>query len=158
MQINTHLQGPPSGTEATRKYVDRAMCQATQTLQAAVFELPVFHGVGPQFSTKKHAIIRDVLDYRNARKLKSTYVDQLPTAVNAETGRLHTHYSQTWTATVDLTTTGHSFAVLVGYEQPLDLPLSNGSVLLVDILSSGELFGFAPQLGPVATFTTPEKR
>ena len=47
----------------------------------------------------KHAIIRDILDYRNARKLKSTYVDQLPQAVNAETGRLHTHYSQTWTAT-----------------------------------------------------------
>lgn len=47
----------------------------------------------------KHEIIRDVLDYRNARKLKSTYVDQLPGAVNPETGRLHTHYSQTWTAT-----------------------------------------------------------
>lgn len=47
----------------------------------------------------KHEIIRDVLDYRNARKLKSTYVDQLPAAVNPETGRLHTHYSQTWTAT-----------------------------------------------------------
>ncbi|MEM6474099.1 MAG: DNA polymerase I, partial [Planctomycetota bacterium] len=47
----------------------------------------------------KHEIIRDVLDYRNARKLKSTYVDQLPSAVNSETGRLHTHYSQTWTAT-----------------------------------------------------------
>ncbi|MCS7470405.1 DNA polymerase I [Stieleria sp. ICT_E10.1] len=47
----------------------------------------------------KHEIVRDVLDYRNARKLKSTYVDQLPAAVNPETGRLHTHYSQTWTAT-----------------------------------------------------------
>ncbi|MEM0925580.1 MAG: DNA polymerase, partial [Planctomycetota bacterium] len=29
----------------------------------------------------------------------STYVDQLPAAVNPATGRLHTHYSQTWTAT-----------------------------------------------------------
>ncbi|KAA5545981.1 DNA polymerase I [Roseiconus nitratireducens] len=47
----------------------------------------------------KHQIVADVLDYRNARKLKSTYVDQLPGAVNPETGRLHTHYSQTWTAT-----------------------------------------------------------
>ena len=43
----------------------------------------------------KHQIVADVLDYRNARKLKSTYVDQLPAAVNPETGRLHTHYSQT---------------------------------------------------------------
>lgn len=47
----------------------------------------------------KHQIISDVLDYRNARKLKSVYVDQLPLAVNPKTGRVHTHYSQTWTAT-----------------------------------------------------------
>ena len=47
----------------------------------------------------KHQIVADVLDYRNARKLKSVYVDQLPSSVNAETGRVHTHYSQTWTAT-----------------------------------------------------------
>ncbi len=47
----------------------------------------------------KHKIIADVLDYRNAVKLKSVYVDQLPTYVNPQTGRLHTHYSQTWTAT-----------------------------------------------------------
>ncbi len=47
----------------------------------------------------KHKIIRDVLDYRNAVKLKSVYVDQLPEHVNPNTGRLHTHYSQSWTAT-----------------------------------------------------------
>jgi len=47
----------------------------------------------------KHQVISDVLDYRNARKLKSVYVDQLPLAVNSETGRVHTHYSQVWTAT-----------------------------------------------------------
>ena len=61
-----------------------------------------------QYSTKesellrlapKHKIVRDVLDFRNASKLKSVYVDQLPNYVNAETGRLHTHYSQAWTAT-----------------------------------------------------------
>ena len=47
----------------------------------------------------RHEIIGDVLDYRNARKLKSTYVDQLPSSVNSETGHVHTHYSQSWTAT-----------------------------------------------------------
>ena len=47
----------------------------------------------------RHEIIRDVLDYRNARKLKSVYVDQLPESVNPKTGRLHTHYSQAWTST-----------------------------------------------------------
>lgn len=47
----------------------------------------------------KHEIVADVLDYRNAVKLKSVYVDQLPDAVNPATQKLHTHYSQTWTAT-----------------------------------------------------------
>lgn len=47
----------------------------------------------------RHAIVGDVLEYRNARKLKSVYVDQLPAAVNPATGRIHTHYSQSWTAT-----------------------------------------------------------
>ncbi len=47
----------------------------------------------------KHPIIQDVLEYRNAVKLKTVYVDQLPNFVNPRTGRLHTHYSQIWTAT-----------------------------------------------------------
>ena len=46
-----------------------------------------------------HAIVRDVLEYRNAVKLKSVYVDQLPEAIRPDTGRLHTHYSQLWTTT-----------------------------------------------------------
>ena len=49
--------------------------------------------------SSKHQIVADVLEYRNARKLKTVYVDQLPAAVNEKTGRLHTHYSQAWTAT-----------------------------------------------------------
>lgn len=47
----------------------------------------------------QHKIVHDVLEYRNAVKLKSVYVDQLPDSINPDTGRLHTHYSQTWTAT-----------------------------------------------------------
>ena len=45
-----------------------------------------------------HKIVADVLEYRNAVKLKSVYVDQLPNTID-EQNRLHTHYSQTWTAT-----------------------------------------------------------
>jgi DNA polymerase-1 len=47
----------------------------------------------------RHSIVRDVLEYRNAVKLKSVYVDQLPAAVDPRTGRIHTSYSQAWTAT-----------------------------------------------------------
>lgn len=49
--------------------------------------------------SSRHPIIGDVLEYRNATKLKRTYVDQLPGFVNPQTGRLHTVYSQAWTAT-----------------------------------------------------------
>ena len=40
-----------------------------------------------------------VLRHRLLSKLRSTYVDALPKLVNPETGRLHTHFTQTGTAT-----------------------------------------------------------
>jgi DNA polymerase-1 len=42
---------------------------------------------------------QDVLDHRILSKLKSTYADALPGQVNPDTGRLHTSYLQTGTAT-----------------------------------------------------------
>jgi DNA polymerase I len=46
-----------------------------------------------------HELPRKVLEYRELTKLKSTYVDALPKLIHAETGRLHTSFSQTGTAT-----------------------------------------------------------
>jgi DNA polymerase-1 len=46
-----------------------------------------------------HDIVPNILDYRSLRKLKSTYVDSLPTMVNPKTGKIHTNYSQTIAAT-----------------------------------------------------------
>jgi DNA polymerase-1 len=43
---------------------------------------------------KKHPIIDKILDYREIRKLKSTYVDSLPEMVNKKTGRIHTSFMQ----------------------------------------------------------------
>jgi DNA polymerase-1 len=40
-----------------------------------------------------------ILKFRNLSKLKSTYVDALPLLINPQTGRLHTHYRQTGSAT-----------------------------------------------------------
>ncbi|MFA7273718.1 MAG: DNA polymerase I [Crocinitomicaceae bacterium] len=48
---------------------------------------------------KDHEIIPLILDYRQLRKLKSTYVDPLPTLCDAVDGRIHTSYMQTVTAT-----------------------------------------------------------
>lgn len=47
----------------------------------------------------EHPIISKILDYREIRKLKSTYVDALPAMVNKITGRVHTNYMQTVAAT-----------------------------------------------------------
>jgi DNA polymerase-1 len=47
----------------------------------------------------KSDIVRDILDFRQLQKLKSTYVDALPTMVNAKTGRIHTSYNQAVAAT-----------------------------------------------------------
>ncbi len=47
----------------------------------------------------KHPIITDILAWREATKLKSTYLDALPTHIVAETGRIHTHFHQLVAAT-----------------------------------------------------------
>ncbi len=41
----------------------------------------------------------EILDYRERTKLKSTYLDVLPTLVNPSTGRIHSSYNQTVAAT-----------------------------------------------------------
>lgn len=46
-----------------------------------------------------HPVIDKLLEYRQLSKLKSTYVDALPQMVNPRTGRLHTSYNQTGSAT-----------------------------------------------------------
>ncbi|MFO7565116.1 MAG: DNA polymerase I [Enhygromyxa sp.] len=44
-------------------------------------------------------IVKQILDFRSLTKLKGTYLDTLPTLVNPETGRLHTHFHQAVAAT-----------------------------------------------------------
>ena len=69
---------------------------------------PVKYGKGKTISTAvdvlealaaAHEVPRRVLEYRQLSKLKSTYVDALPALLNPATGRLHTTFGQTGTAT-----------------------------------------------------------
>ena len=46
-----------------------------------------------------HEIVRRLLEYRIASKIKSTYVDALPLAIWPKTGRVHTTYNQVATST-----------------------------------------------------------
>ena len=69
---------------------------------------PVKYGKGKTISTavdvleglaETHDVARLVLEYRQLSKLKSTYVDALPALLNPASGRLHTTFGQTGTAT-----------------------------------------------------------
>ena len=46
-----------------------------------------------------HPVVELLLDYRQIMKLKSTYLDALPALIDRETGRVHTNFNQTATAT-----------------------------------------------------------
>jgi DNA polymerase-1 len=69
---------------------------------------PVKYGKGKVISTAadvleelapEHEIVRKVLEYRQLTKLKGTYVDALPSLIDARTGRLHTSFNQAGAAT-----------------------------------------------------------
>ncbi|MCB2178637.1 DNA polymerase I [bacterium] len=50
-------------------------------------------------------VVEMILEHRELSKLKSTYVDALPTQVNPQTGRVHTSYQQTGSVTGRLAST-----------------------------------------------------
>jgi DNA polymerase-1 len=53
----------------------------------------------------KHALPSVILEYRELDKLKGTYLDALPRAVNPQTGRIHTRFEQAVAATGRLSST-----------------------------------------------------
>ena len=75
---------------------------------------PVKYGKGKMISTAvdvlenlalTHEVPRLVLEYRQLSKLKSTYVDALPLLLDSKSGRVHTTFGQTGTATGRLSST-----------------------------------------------------
>jgi DNA polymerase-1 len=76
--------------------------------------IPVKYGKGKKISTavdvleglaESHEVPRMVLEYRQLTKLKSTYIDALPALIRNHSGRLHTTFGQTGTATGRLSST-----------------------------------------------------
>jgi DNA polymerase I len=76
--------------------------------------IPVKYGRGKKISTavdvleglaEDHEVPRMVLEYRQLTKLKSTYVDALPVLIRSQSGRVHTTFGQTGTATGRLSST-----------------------------------------------------
>ena len=76
--------------------------------------IPARYGKGKKISTAvdvleglaaDHEVPRLVLEYRQLTKLKSTYVDALPALIRSPSGRVHTTFGQTGTATGRLSST-----------------------------------------------------
>jgi DNA polymerase-1 len=90
---------------------ERFNINSTQQLGDILFtrlKLPTVRKTKTGFSTDvgvletlrgQHPIIEKMLEYRQLTKLKSTYIDALPTLVDPKTGRVHTSFNQTVAAT-----------------------------------------------------------
>jgi len=114
---------------------------------------PVKYGKGKTISTAvdvleglaaEHAVPRLVLEYRQLAKLKSTYVDTLPALLSPATGRLHTTFDQTGTATGRLSSANPNLQNIpirtqVGREIRAAFTVEPGHVLLAADYSQIEL-------------------
>jgi DNA polymerase-1 len=114
---------------------------------------PVKYGKGKTISTavdvlealaSENEVPRLVLDYRQLSKLKSTYVDVLPSLCRPDTGRLHTTFNQAGTATGRLSSTNPNLQNIpirseLGREIRAAFIAERGNVLLAADYSQIEL-------------------
>ena len=56
-------------------------------------------GESEKSDPRSYEVLNRVLEHRELTKIKSTYIDALPTMINESTGRVHTSYRQTGTTT-----------------------------------------------------------
>ncbi|MDP2629807.1 MAG: DNA polymerase I [Candidatus Uhrbacteria bacterium] len=91
-----------------------------------------------------HPVIDSILEYRERTKLTNTYIDVLPTLVDAKTGRVHTSFNQTIAATGRLSSSGPNFQNIpvreaLGREIRKSIIAEKGNMLLAADYSQLEL-------------------
>jgi DNA polymerase-1 len=65
----------------------------------AVFELEKLNAARSELSPQQARLLELIFEQRQLEKLRSTYIDALPTQVNPETGRVHTSFNQAGSST-----------------------------------------------------------
>ncbi len=85
------LRLPPTKRTKTGHSTDASSLEGLKHL--------IYHGNNETVDPKAVQVLDNVLEYRHLTKIKSTYVDTLPLQVNPATGRIHTKYQQTGSAT-----------------------------------------------------------
>ncbi|MCH8052491.1 MAG: DNA polymerase I, partial [Planctomycetes bacterium] len=93
---------------------------------------------------KTHPIIELILTYRELNKLMTTYLEPLPRLINPNTGRIHTTYNQTGTATGRFSSTNPNLQNIpirleIGNEIRKSFIAAKGKVLLAADYSQIEL-------------------
>jgi DNA polymerase-1 len=83
-----------------------------------------------ELAGEKFEIAEKLLDYRQLTKLKSTYIDVLPTLVKPQTGRLHTSFNQTIAATGRLSSSEPNLQNIPARLKPAFIPGAKGLVLV----------------------------
>lgn len=90
---NFNLNSPKQLQEIFYNKLQLPILKKTPKGQASTSE-DVLHELAISFELPKI-----ILEYRTLSKLQSTYIDKLPKSINPKTGRIHTSYHQTVTAT-----------------------------------------------------------
>jgi DNA polymerase-1 len=92
-----------------------------------------------ELAGQKFEIAEKLLDYRQLAKLKNTYIDVLPTLVNPKTGRIHTSFNQTNTATGRLSSSEPNLQNIPERIRGAFVPEKKGWVILAADYSQIEL-------------------
>ena len=131
--VMIHLPGqPPSSTE-----LDKAVAILDQhQIDWSVGTL----GLGTMDDTLESCAVSARASVRNAGSNPQSY-----TATRLVLGGAAS-------ASIDLTTTGHSRGVVLGFLAPANVPLAGGQVLLLDVGSSPELLSLPLSAGPIVRY------
>ncbi len=92
--VEFNIKSPRQLGEILFEKMNLPSFKKTQKQRAASTSVEVLEELAQSFPFP-----RKILDYRSLTKLKGTYVDALPNLVHPKTGRIHTSFNQTVTAT-----------------------------------------------------------